>query len=544
MTERIERNGSKTTFTRDARGLIVTMTENATGASPRVTSYTWHATYRLPLTRVTPGLTETFTYDANALLLTYSQTDTKAGSPSNGQVRTWTYGYTTLSGGLKVLTTVNGPGLTSEGVNDLTTYAYTTAGDLASVTEPSGLVTTVISRNSFGQPTVVEGPDKNRWTFGYDWKGRVISAGFAGPGQSPATSTFTYNLSDQVVSMTNSRGKIWTFSYNAARRLVGSTSPSGDKAAFFYDAAGNVSRTEYRKGTGPVAFWEETEFDGLSRVLKTVGAMGQEWDFAHDREDNLTSETDPLNFSTTHGWDPLNRLIQTVDRGGFTTGMEYDAHDRLTEYTDPRAIETDFTYNGFGEVITEVSADRGTISYTYDRRGLVKTRTDGRGVTVSYSYDNAGRLTLIDYPAGGIPDIAFTWDQPFLGVPANSNKGHMGRITDGIIRMDFGHQVLATGPRVTMTALYPANRSYTVVEETDFEGNATRMVYPSGEEVLIDYDNDNRPVQIRVKNGTTFTTIISQMVYAPNGPLATATYGDNRKQTRTYDLQLSADPHP
>jgi len=41
----------------------------------------------------------------------------------------------------------------------------------------------------------------------------------------------------------------------------------------------------------------------------------------------VTSETDPLNFVTTHGWDPLNRLISTVDRGSFTTGMTYDTHD-------------------------------------------------------------------------------------------------------------------------------------------------------------------------------------------------------------------------
>ena len=538
VIERVERNGSRTVLVRDSRGLVTTMTEDATGSTPRVTSYTWHATFRLPLTRTTSGLTETFTYDANGLLLTYTQTDTKAGSPTNGQVRTWTYGYTTLSGtgGLKVLTSVNGPGLATEGVNDITTYAYTASGDLASVTDAVGLVTTVVARNSYGQPTVVENPDKSRWTFSYDWKGRVVAAGFAGPGQTPATTTFAYNFSDQVTSMTNSRGKTWTFAYSAARRLIGATSPSGDKVTYSYDAAGNVSRTEYSRGSGPVTFWEEAQFDGLSRILTTIGAMGQEWDFAHDREDNPVSEVDPLNHATTHGYDGLNRLISTLDRSGFTTAFEYDAHDRLTEYTDPRTIETDFTYNGFGEVITEISADRGTITYTYDRRGLVKTRTDGRGVTVTYSYDNAGRLTLIDYPAGGIPDIAFTWDAPFLGVPADSNKGHMGRITDGIIRMDFGHLVTATGPRITMTALYPANRSYTVIEEADFEGNATRTVYPSGKEVLVDYDDDNRPTRIRLKNGANFTTLLEQMSYAPNGPLLSALYGDGRTQTRTYDL--------
>ncbi len=536
----VERNGSRTAYTRDARGLVITQTEDADGLNPRVTSYTWHPTLRLPLTRVTPGLTESFSYDTAGLLLSYSQTDTKSGSPTVGQVRTWTYGYTTLSGGLKVLTSLDGPGLTGEGVNDLTTYTYTSTGDLVSVTDPNGLVTTVLSRSALGQPTLVEQPDKALWSFSYDRDGRVTSAGFSGPGLPAEVSTFSYNTAGQITSYTNTRGKIWTYSYNEARRLVSSTSPAGDVVAYSYDAAGNVTREELLNSNGSVRFWEANEFDGLSRILKTIGAMGQEWNYAHDREDNLASVIDPLNHSSSHGYDALNRLISTVDRSNHTTNMEYDSQDRLTEYSDPRSIETDFAHNGFGDVVSEVSADRGTITYTHDRRGLVTSRTDGRGTTVTYAYDNGGRLTVIDYPTGSIGDVSFTYDIAFLGVPANSNRGHTARIDDGTIRMDFGHEVTEDGPRVTMTAFYPANRSYTVIEETDFEGNATRTVYPSGREVLTQYDDANRPLAIRLKDGTSQIDVLTEMTYAPNGPLTSARYGDqfaqSQTQTRTYDL--------
>jgi RHS repeat-associated protein len=452
------------------------------------------------------------------------------------QTRTWTYGHTTLANGLKVLTTLNGPGLPADGIADVTTYTYTSTGDLNTATDPAGLVTTVLARNTFGQPTLVEQPDKNLWTFAYDSESRLTGAGFSAPGQTPLMSSFVYNFSDQITSYTDSRGKTWTFDYDDARRLTSSTSPMGDKVTYTYDASGNVTKEEYSNGTGPVTFWQGTDFDGLNRVLKSIGAMGQEWDYSHDVEDNLADVTDPLDHSTTNSYDPLNRLISTVDRENYTTGMAYDAQDRLTTYTDPRTIETNFTYNGFGEVITEVSVDRGTIQYTYDRRGLVTSRTDAHGITVTYAYDNAGRLTLIDYPAATIPDIAFTHDTPFLGVPANSNKGHVGRINDGVIDTSFGHEVTATGPKVTTTALYPAGRSYTVVEETDFEGNATRTVYPSGKEVLVTYDDANRPTAIRLKDGATVTDLMTQMTYAPNGPLTSALYGDGYTQTRTYDL--------
>ena len=505
------------------------------GLAPRTTAYALHATLTLPLTRSTVGLLETFTYDDAGLLLTYTQTDTKAGSPTLNQARTWTYGYTTLANGLKVLARLDGPGMTADSINDVTTYTYTATGDLATATDPTGLRTSVLTRNTNGQPTLVEQPDLSRWSFTYDYEGRVLTAGFAGPGQAALLSTFTYNHSGQVLTYRNTRGTTWTFTYNAARRLTQTTSPTGDKVTYTYDAAGNVTKEEYNTGTSAATFWEGTEFDGLSRILKTMGAMGQTWTYSHDVEDNLAKVTDPLARTTTNAYDKLNRLISTIDREAFTTGMKYNPADQLTEYTDPRTIKTVFTYNGFGEVITEVSADRGTITYTYDRRGLVTSRKDGRNITVRYGYDNSGRLKVIDYPTNTVPDIAFTYDTAFLGVPANSNKGHVGRITDGVISTQFGHEVTATGPRIRATATYPAGRIYTVTEETDFEGNPTRTVYPSGKEILYTVDNANRITSIRLKNGATTTNLLTAMTYVPTGPLRTALYGDGYTQTRTYD---------
>jgi YD repeat-containing protein len=122
--------------------------------------------------------------------------------------------------------------------------------------------------------------------------------------------------------------------------------------------------------------------------------------------------------------------------------------------------------------------------------------------------------------------------------PATSNKGHVGRITDGVIDTQFGHEVTATGPRVKATATYPAGRVYTVTEETDFEGNPTRTVYPSGREVLYTTDTANRitGIQIRLKASWGLTPLLTQITYAPNGPMLSALYCDGATQTRSYDL--------
>lgn len=533
---RTDRNGAITSYARDARGLVLTQTEDVLGANPRVTSNTWHATLRLPLTRTTDGLLETFTYTSEGLLLTYAQKDTKAGSPTLNQVRTWTYSYTTLASGLKVLTTLDGPGLSAGGINDVTTYTYTANGDLATVTDPNGLVTTVLARNDQGQPTQIEQPDKYVWTFTYDQMGRMLTSAFNPPGQTPAPASFGYDVAGQMTSYTDSLGHVWTFTYNDARRLMKTVAPSGDTAGFTYDAAGNVTKTEYSNGTGPVTFWEQTQFDELSRLLKMIGAQGQQWAYTHDVEDNLSTETDPQTKVDTFGFDALNRMISVVDRESYTTALAYDAHDRETSFTDPRSIATTFVYNGFGETISEVSADRGTTGYSYDQRGLVSAMTDGRGVTVNYTYDNGGRLTLIDYPPGGLPDQVFTYDTSFGTTPPNAQKGKVARISDGVIQTTFGTEpVSPSGIRTTYTAVYPASRTYAMSDETNLAGQKTRTVYPSGSEVLYLYDLDGRVSRVQFKVGSTITTLADAITYAPNGPITGMVFGDTASETRSYD---------
>ena len=529
------RNGSKTDFTRDARGLILTKTEDAAGLTPKITTYTWTTALRLPLTRTTTSLRETFVYTTKGLLTSYSQKDMLVGSPTNGQIRTWTYGYTTLTNGLQVLTTVNGPGLTANGINDVTTYTYNSVGALETVTDAIGLVTTVIARNDQGQPTIVEEPNKNRWTFSYDQMGRVVTSGMAGPGLTPLLYSFNYDIAGQLTSYTNTRGKTWTFSYDLAKQLSKATAPNGDSTNFTYDVAGNVTRTEYKNGTGPVAFWEEAQFDELGRVLKTIGAQGQQWNFSHDKEDNLTGEIDPLNNASTSSFDALNRMTGMVDRENYTSGQTFNPADQLIEYTDPRQIKTNFVYNGFGEVISEVSADRGSISYTYDQRGLVTSRTDGRGVTVNYAYDNGGRLALIDYPAGGISDVTFTYDQIFLGGAVDANKGSVGRIVDSAVTTSFERTPQAAQNVLTTTALYPNSRTYSVMEEYDFEGNLTGLTYPSGKKITYDIGDDNEITAVKLTDASVLTTLVGWITYKPNGPMASMTYGDGATQTRTYD---------
>lgn len=508
-------NGSITTYTRNSRGLVTEMVEASGTPEERTTQLTWHATLALPLTRTGSRVSESYGYDANGLLTTFSRTDEVATSPTHGQTRTWGFGYTTLAGGLKVLTTLDGPGLVSEGIDDVTTFTYTAKGDLITATDPNGLVTTVLSRNTLGLPATIEEPDGNLWTLEYDKDGRSTSSSVSAPGETPLPSTYVYNLSGQVSQYTNSGGKVWTFAYSAARRLTEVVGPEGDKVSYEYDSDGNVVMEQYSIGSDPSTFWDETEFDALGRLAQNIGAMGQIFQQRYDEMDNPVLEIDPLSYVTSRSFDAFNRMTELVEKGTATSGFGYDASDDLTSYTDPRGLITTYTRNGFGDVVEESGPDRGTIAYSIDRRGLVTAQTDARGITIAYGYDDGGRLIQIDYPAATLPDVAFTWDQAFLGVPVDANKGKIGKIDDGVISLEFGHELTATGSRLTTFASYPASRTYSVVEDRDFEGIVTRIVYPSGLEVHYDQDDAGRISAIRLQNGATSTTVLEDITYAP-----------------------------
>ncbi len=86
-----------------------------------------------------------------------------------------------------------------------------------------------------------------------------------------------------------------------------------------------------------------------------IGGNPQSSSFGYDNNSNLVSLTDPLSKTTAFGFDALNRLITATNplMGVRTTG--YDPQDNVTSEADERNVTTSYVYNGFGEPIQEAS---------------------------------------------------------------------------------------------------------------------------------------------------------------------------------------------
>ncbi len=526
LGEKIERNGSKTTFVRDADGNITTKTEDADGLNPKVTTYTWHATFRKPLTRETTHLRETFGYDTDGLLTSYAQTDILTGSPTNGQTRTWAYTYTTLASGLKVLTSVDGPG-DPLNVTDVTSYTYNTDGTLASMTDPNGLITTYDSYSSLGQVTQTTLPDGVEWGFTYDIEGRMLTSARDPNGASPETTSFVYDEAGLLTEYTNADSQTWSFEYDGARRLIKATNPSGEYASYEYDAMGNVTAQSQHQAGGAQTFLQTSEFDELGRILRVNGASAHQ--FAYDEEDNLVSTEDAFGLARTQTYDALNRVLSVVDEHGYTTLFEHDENDQVTEYTDPRSIDTDFVYNGFGELMSETSADRGTMSYTYNARGLITSMIDGRGVLTNYSYDDGGRLISKTIPSDSTLDQSFTY-----GANGTASAGKLITVTDQSGSTNYAHATSDGLPQSETASV--ALESYTTAFGFDAVDRMDSVTYPSGNAVLYSYDTDGQISGVTFDPiGQSAMQVASSIQYQPNGPLSQLVYGDSATLTQGFD---------
>lgn len=250
-------------------------------------------------------------------------------------------------------------------VRPLTQSSYDALGQVLTVTDPLGNVTTSLYDKA-----------------GRCWK--VIAP--AVDGVSPTTLT-KFDPGGLAVQVLNPLNIITINTYDSHGRL-GNTRVGSQTNIFAYDESGN--RTSVKDGKN-----QETTFayDGLNRLTSQTFANGDTW---------------------TYGYDALRKLSQTSPRG-ITTSYFYDDRDRVHISTSPdlkrtyihddagqlRSVseKTLSPAQGGGNGVTEVDNPAATVAYTYDALSRVTTETS-LGITHSYGYDLAGNRTSASYGTG------------------------------------------------------------------------------------------------------------------------------------------------
>ena len=277
--------GNVTTHTYDSQKREIQRVEGAGTPNARTVSTQWHPQFWNLRTKVaSPTKLETYSYDANGNLVSYSETATSDTNGSQGfsatatgpkRTTTWTY-------------TADGQVATSKGprtdVNDGTTYVYRTAddtntppqyrkGDLYQIVDALGHASTINQYDPNGRPLQMTDANGAVTVFAYSSRGWLTSQTVTPPGGAGQATAYEYDKVGQLTKVTQPDGGTVSFSYDGAHRLIGAAGSSGNSISYTLDAMGNRLQEQSKDPSGNLARQITRVFDSMNRPLKiTVGA--------------------------------------------------------------------------------------------------------------------------------------------------------------------------------------------------------------------------------------------------------------------------------
>jgi RHS repeat-associated protein len=464
---------------------------------------------------------------------------------------------------------------TLDALTGATLYAfqYNSVGNLVSVTDGDGNVTTV-ERDADGLPMAVDGPDGQRTRLTLDPSGFLASV------STPADETTQLeSTSDGLLTgMTTPRGHTYSYAYDTWGQLTRDDDPAGGfktlteaitRTGYTVDVATALGRnTRYAVDRLPIGSRRRTTTDPAGLQEQLVRGTDDTW---------VTTYPDGSAQSITLGPDPRFLMQAPVTKDStFTTpgGLIYRrAEERTATPTNPQdplavtSMTEQTTINGrvyastFDAAtrrITQTSPMGREVVTTVDTQGRPLEVQVGGLLPITYSYDTRGRLTAINQGARG---IQLTYNSAGF---ADSVTDPLGRATtfsyDAVGRVVT--QNLPGGRTVTfdydangnLISLTPPDRpahtfGYTPVDltsnhfppdvgvgtnQSDYSYNLDRQPTqddrPDGESLTLGYDAAGRP------EGLTLPGRTVSYGYDPSaGNLSSLTVAGGEGLTYTYD---------
>lgn len=273
VTSKRDFNGAVTTFTYDlSRNLEIKRVDGSGTPLAQTTTTSWHATYRIPLQINAPLLRTTYTYDnkGNVLTMTEQATSDSNGSqgaaaPVTGSPRIWTYTYNDFD---QVLT-VTGP---RTDVVDKTIYVYDTKGNLSTVTNAAGHVTTLEAYDANGRVGQITDPNGLVTTLSYTPRGWLKQRTSSGEGLTETT-TYDYDNVGKMTKVTLPDNSYINYSYDDAHRLTKISDSLGNSINYTLDNMGNRINETVSDSSGNLTRKISRSFDALGRLQKVTGGL-------------------------------------------------------------------------------------------------------------------------------------------------------------------------------------------------------------------------------------------------------------------------------
>ena len=360
-------------------------------------------------------------------------------------------------------------------------YTYTSAGQISSVTDPTGVVTR-LSYDARGNLTGVLNAVGDMLTVEHDAQDRPVSV----VSPSGGTMRVEYDAASRPVRVIDPAGNATVYTYT----------PAG-KVASITDAVGGVRRFEYNAAGELVA---QVAPDG-ARTVREINELGY-----------TVAETDPLGHVTKFVHDGMGRVTEKIDPAGNVWASRYNAADTLVEHTDPTGV------------LTRVSRDSAAGEITHQ---------DGVGNTATVGFDALGRVMSSIDPSGAVT----SWAYQFLTntTTASSGEGDRGAAhhqgTSEPVRVQDPTENLVRVPGAHALRTCTDAAGQVSGEVCDAAGRVLRQVSASGAVTEYSYDACGRVASVTDADG-----VMTEYRYDADSRLVAKTRAGVVVESFVYDL--------
>ena len=237
---------------------------------------------------------------------------------------------------------------------------------MESITNALSQPTSILAYDAHGQPKHIVDSNGLVTALTYNARGKPLTRSVGGE-----TTTYEYDLAEQLTKVTLPDGSFLSYSYDDAHRLTAIQDNLGNNIAYTLDGMGNRTLEEVRDPANALAQTRSRVYSNLNRLFQELGATSQTTEYTYDDQGNVLTVKDPLNRVTTNQYDALNRLKQVTSPTPISavTQYAYDGIDQLASVTDPRSLVTGYAVDGLGNLNVQTSPDTGTTTNDLRRSG-------------------------------------------------------------------------------------------------------------------------------------------------------------------------------
>jgi RHS repeat-associated protein len=427
-----------TSFTYNWRGQVLTVTHpdsttisyqydlfgNRTAVTDELghtTHYTYDEFNRLETTTDAIGRTTTYQYGQapDSPSTAYMRKVSRVILPSGKRIE-----YTYDLAGRRLTQTV-GAG-TAEAAT--TRYGYDLAGNMISVTDPRGKISTFTYDARHNRKTATDPLGRTtRWE--YDYRGNKISetrpdggvTHFAYDNRNRLVQTTdpaghvtgqTYDSAGNLATITDARNNTYRYTYDSRNRKTSMIYPDGSHEDYGYDAAGNLVSYTTRAGQIRTATYDNRNRETVFAWNDGTPGATSVYDAAN-RVVALNSDVSALSYA----YDDAGQLLretQSISGGGGAKVVEYshDADGNRLATSYPTSDVVSYSYSARNQLVQIDDGANPLATYVYDRNGNRINRTLGNGTAVNYAYDDASRELSVDQvnSEGSFARVDYTFD--------------------------------------------------------------------------------------------------------------------------------------